>query len=80
MRREPVAAFVALGANLGDPRASVLQALADLNGLPETRVRMRSRLYRTAPHEAAGPDYVNAVAQLETGLSAPALLAQLQAL
>lgn len=80
MRREPVTAFVALGANLGDARASVLQALADLNGLPETQVLARSRLYRTAPHEATGPDFVNAVAKLETRLSAPALLAQLQAL
>ncbi len=78
--REAVTAFVGLGANLGDARASVLQALADLSALPETRVCARSRLYRTAPHEAQGPDFVNAVARLETRLSAPALLAQLQAL
>jgi 2-amino-4-hydroxy-6-hydroxymethyldihydropteridine diphosphokinase len=80
MRREPVTAFVALGANLGDARTRVLQALADLSALPETRMRARSRLYRTAPHEAQGPDFINAVAQLETRLSAPDLLAQLQAL
>ncbi len=80
MRREAVTAFVALGANLGDARASVLQALADLSGLPETRVRARSRLYRTAPHEAQGPDFINAVAKIETRLRAPELLVQLQSL
>ena len=80
MRREAVTAFVALGANLGDAQASVRQALADLNRLPETRVLARSRLYRTAPHEAQGPDFINAVAKLDTRLSAPDLLAQLQAL
>lgn len=80
MRRETVTAFVALGANLGDARASVRQALTDLHRLPETRVLARSRLYRSAPHEAQGPDFINAVAKLETRLSAPELLAQLQAL
>ena len=80
MRREAVTAFVALGANLGDAQASVRQALADLNRLPETRVLARSRLYRTAPHEAQGPDFINAVAKLDTRLSAPDLLAQLQTL
>ena len=80
MRREAVTAFVALGANLGDAQASVEQALADLNTLPETRVLARSRLYRTAPHEAQGPDFINAVAKLDTRLSAPDLLAQLQTL
>ena len=39
-----------------------------------------SRLYRSAPHEAQGPDFINAVARLETRLTAPDLLAQLQAL
>ena len=80
MRREAVTAVVALGANLGAAQARVRQALADLNRLPETRVLARSRLYRTAPHEAQGPDFINAVAKLDTRLSAPDLLAQLQAL
>lgn len=80
MRREPVTAFVALGANLGDAHAAVLQAFEALNNLPETRMLARSRLYRTAPHEAQGPDFVNAVAKLETGLCAPQLLLHLQAL
>lgn len=80
MRRDPVTAFVALGANLGDAQATVLQALQALAVLPETRLTARSRLYRTAPYEATGPDFVNAVARIETGLTAPALLAALQVL
>ena len=80
MGREPVPAFVALGANLGDARATVLQAFEDLGQLPHTRLRARSRLYRTAPHEASGPDFINAVACIETGLTAPELLQALQSL
>jgi 2-amino-4-hydroxy-6-hydroxymethyldihydropteridine diphosphokinase len=78
--REPVTACVALGANLGDARQAVLQAFEALNHLPGTRLTGRSRLYRSAPHEAQGPDFVNAVAQLDTTLSAPGLLDALQAL
>ncbi len=80
MCRDPVTAWVALGANLGDARATVLQAFEDLAQLPQTRLIARSRLYRTAPHEASGPDFINAVAGLETGLNAPALLQALQSL
>ena len=75
-----VIAYVALGANLGDARAAVTSALQALNHLPSTRVTRASSLYRTAPWEAHGPDFINAVAEVETGLSAPALLAELQAL
>jgi len=75
-----VIAYVALGANLGDARAAVSSALQALNHLPSTRVTRASSLYRTAPWEAHGPDFINAVAEVETGLSAPALLAELQAL
>jgi len=80
LNREPVPAFVALGANLGDARATVLQAFEDLGQLPLTRLQARSRLYRTAPHEASGPDFINAVACIETGLTAPELLQALQSL
>ena len=78
--REPVMACVALGANLGDARQAVLRAFEALNNLPGTRLTGRSRLYRSAPHEAQGPDFVNAVALLDTTLSAPGLLDALQAL
>jgi len=78
--REPVKVCVALGANLGDARQAVLQAFEALDNLPGTRLTARSRLYRSAPHQAQGPDFVNAVALLDTTLSAPGLLDALQAL
>ena len=78
--REPVTVCVALGANLGDPQQAVLQAFEALNHLPGTRLTARSRLYRSAPHQAQGPDFVNAVALLDTSLSALGLLDALQAL
>ncbi|MFC5300340.1 2-amino-4-hydroxy-6-hydroxymethyldihydropteridine diphosphokinase [Azospira restricta] len=68
-------AFVALGANLDDPAAQVRAALAALDRLPQTRVAAASSLYRTAPIGLAGqPDFINAVAELRTGLAAEALL------
>jgi 2-amino-4-hydroxy-6-hydroxymethyldihydropteridine diphosphokinase len=72
-------AYVGIGSNLKDPRAQVLQAFNELDGLPHTRVVKKSSLYRTAPMgHAAQPDFINAVAQLETGLPAERLLAELQ--
>ena len=78
--RAPVTAFVALGANLGDAGAAVTRAIGALDRLPDTRVTARSSLYRTAPVDAGGPDYVNAVARLCTRLTAPELLNVLQGL
>ena len=80
MPRASVIAFVGLGANLGDARQAVQQALIDLARLPHSELLAASRLYRSAPVAAAGPDFVNAVAELRTSLSAPALLDALQAL
>jgi 2-amino-4-hydroxy-6-hydroxymethyldihydropteridine diphosphokinase len=80
MLREPVTAYVGLGANLGDPAAAVRQALTDLGHLPHTRLLAASDLYRTAPHEAQGPDFINAVAAVQTHLTAPDLLVALQGL
>jgi 2-amino-4-hydroxy-6-hydroxymethyldihydropteridine diphosphokinase len=72
-------AYVGLGSNLDDPVRQVLQAFDELDGLPRTRVVKRSSLFRTAPvGHAAQPDYVNAVARLETGLPAERLLDELQ--
>jgi 2-amino-4-hydroxy-6-hydroxymethyldihydropteridine diphosphokinase len=73
-------ACVALGANLGDAVATVQQALRDLAALPETRLLKASSLYRSAPYEAQGPDFINAVALVYTQLSPLALLHALQAL
>ena len=78
--RDPVTAFIALGANLGDARRTVLQAVHDLGRLTGCEVTAISRLYRTAPWQAQGPDFVNAVARVQTTLTAPALLRALQAL
>ncbi len=71
-------AFVALGSNLAEPEAQVLQAFAALNALPQTRLCAQSALYRSAPvGYAAQPDFINAVVLLETALSAPDLLQSL---
>ena len=68
-------AYVALGANLGDPATTVRAALGALANLPESRVVRSSSLYRTKPVGIADqPEFVNAVAQLETTLRPEALL------
>jgi 2-amino-4-hydroxy-6-hydroxymethyldihydropteridine diphosphokinase len=74
-------AFVGLGANLGEPESQLRQALGALDAIAHTRVVKASSLYRSAPQGyAAQPQFVNAVAQLETGLPAERLLAELQAI
>jgi 2-amino-4-hydroxy-6-hydroxymethyldihydropteridine diphosphokinase len=78
--REAVTAFVALGANLGEPAQAVCEALVRLGELPQTTLTRHSSLYRTAPMESSGPAYINAVAEIETRLCAPELLARLQGL
>ncbi len=78
--RAPVTAFIGVGANLGFARDAVLNALADLSGLLQTTFVVASGLYRSAPVDGDGPDYINAVAGIETTLSAHALLAALQAI
>lgn len=68
-------AFVALGANLENPVLQVTQALSELDAIEGTHVLAASSLYRTAPVGYADqPDFINAVARLETGLSPRALL------
>ena len=76
----PERVFVGLGANLGDPAATVRAALQRLAPLPLTTLIARSGLYRSAPIDAAGPDYINAVAELRSELSPEDLLRELQAL
>ena len=74
-------AYIGIGSNLEDPRAQVLRAFDELAHLPDTRVTARSSLYRTAPvGHAAQPDFINAVAALDTQLPAEALLRELQSL
>jgi 2-amino-4-hydroxy-6-hydroxymethyldihydropteridine diphosphokinase len=73
-------AFVGLGANLGDPRAAVEEAMAEIDRLPGTTIVARSSLYRSAPVDAGGPDYVNAVVELRTTLEPLPLLRSLLAI
>ncbi|GAA0496146.1 2-amino-4-hydroxy-6-hydroxymethyldihydropteridine diphosphokinase [Pigmentiphaga sp. GD03639] len=71
-------AWVGLGANLGDPAATLRAALAALAAHPEVRQDALSRFYRTEPIDSSGPDYVNAVVRLRTTLPPLALLDLLQ--
>ena len=72
--------FVGLGANLGRARGTLLAAAGDLTALPQTRVVQLSSIYRTAPVDAGGPDFFNAVAELHCELEPAALLAHLHAI
>ncbi len=76
--RPEVTAYVALGANLGDAAQAVREALQTLAHTSGVRLTQASHLYRSAPVDASGPDFINAVAEVVTTLSAPALLAALQ--
>lgn len=72
-----VPAYIGLGANLGNTGATLDAALAALGALPATTLVAVSPRYRSAPVDATGPDYTNAVAVLSTRLGADALLARL---
>ena len=73
-----VVATIGLGANLNDPAAQVEYALAELGRLPGTRLLVRSSLYASAPVGYVDqPDFINAVAQVETALAPRTLLAAL---
>lgn len=80
MQREPVTAYVGIGANLGDAQQAVRRAIEDLALVTGVQLLTASSLYRTEPIDSSGPDYINAVAALQTTLSAPDLLLRLQAL
>jgi 2-amino-4-hydroxy-6-hydroxymethyldihydropteridine diphosphokinase len=88
MAREPVLAVIALGANLGNPAQTVQEAIAQLNELPQTRLIQASSLHPTQAindfpsaqsAQESSPNYINAVALIETRLNAYELLAALQA-
>ncbi|NYT60110.1 2-amino-4-hydroxy-6-hydroxymethyldihydropteridine diphosphokinase [Alcaligenaceae bacterium] len=73
-----IKACIGLGANLGEALASLQQAAHELAATPGITGLRLSRFYRSAPVDATGPDYVNAVAEIDTLLSADALLDILQ--
>ena len=72
--RAPVIAYLGLGANLGDARAAVALAIQEIGQMPGVVLKSRSALYRTAPLDSSGPDYINAAVEVHTVLTAPALL------
>ena len=80
MPQPTVRAYVGLGANLGDSAATLRQVLAQLQATPGINATTASPFYRSAPVDAAGPDFVNAVAAVDTVLAPLDLLDVLQAL
>lgn len=80
-QRTFVRAYIGLGSNLADPQAQLARAVAALRNLPASRLTALSRFYRSRPMGPADqPDYLNAVAMLDTRLEAHELLDALQAI
>ena len=75
-----VSAYIGIGANLGDPEQTVIRAIAALQALTDTQLSASSSLFASAPVDAGGDDFINAVARIDTGLSAENLLSALQAI
>lgn len=73
-------AYISLGANLGAPQKTLQRVSQALDELPRTQRTALSPYYRSAPVQASGPDYINAVAVLNTGLDPFELLHALQQL
>ena len=72
-------ALLGLGSNMGEPRRQLTEAIIAMSGLPETRLARHSSFYRTAPVGFADqPEFLNAVAALDTRLAPGALLEGLQ--
>ena len=78
MARELVNVYAGLGANLGHARLSLDAAILALGKLPETLLVGCSSFYQSAPFQADGPDYINAVVHLQTRLNAIELLCAFQ--
>jgi 2-amino-4-hydroxy-6-hydroxymethyldihydropteridine diphosphokinase len=76
--REPVIAYIALGANLGDAKRTVYDAMRHIGELPRTSLLSCSSLYRSAPIESSGDDYINAAVKVSSRLPSYSLLSLLQ--
>ena len=74
----PVDVWVGLGANLGEREEALRSALQRMAEWPDTRLIAVSALYVSAPVDAGGPDYLNAVAHLQTRLAPLDVLQRLQ--
>ncbi|NLY65275.1 MAG: 2-amino-4-hydroxy-6-hydroxymethyldihydropteridine diphosphokinase [Alcaligenaceae bacterium] len=72
--------YIGLGSNLGESENTLQLALDDMAAHPDIHHIKCSRFYRSRPVDSSGPDYVNAVARLETGLDSLSLLHFLQSL
>lgn len=76
--RAEIPAYIGLGANLGDAIATIKRAATEISTLPGISSLALSSLYRSAPVDASGPDYINAVARIHTVMTADELLRALQ--
>lgn len=75
---KPVLTYVGVGANLGDTATTVSQAIVAMQAIPDTTWKASSSLFSSAPVDATGDDFINAVVALDTCLEAEELLRQLQ--
>lgn len=80
MSRAQVSCFIGIGSNLGDAKTNVRQAIERIGQIADTRLTGQSSLFRTAPIDASGDDYINAVVRIETTLLPEELLQALQAI
>ena len=75
---DPVRAYVALGANLGEVETTLAEAIWALDGLPQTSVRRQSPWFRSPPWGRSDqPEFTNGVAELQTRLVASELMQRL---
>ena len=70
-------AYIGIGSNLGNALQNAQNAINLLGKIPQTSVEALSSLYQTAPVDASGDDYINAVVQLRTDLDPEKLLEEL---
>ncbi len=71
-------AYIGLGANLGEPQETLHAALDALKSIERSELVGVSPFYKSAPIDCDGPDFVNAVASLDTELDPYGLLLHLQ--
>jgi len=73
-------AFIGFGGNIGDTRQLITDAIVCLAQRCELQILNKSCFYQSAPVEAVGGDYINAVIEIETQLSPYGLLHICQAI
>ncbi|HEU0230095.1 MAG TPA: 2-amino-4-hydroxy-6-hydroxymethyldihydropteridine diphosphokinase [Burkholderiaceae bacterium] len=73
-----IRAYIGLGANLGDAAQTLRHAASQIAESSGITLVALSPVYHTAPIDSSGPDYLNAVAAIDTTLSAMRLLTELQ--